>query len=94
MYILEAILFCYQYQQQKQDAMVARASDPAEPCDKPAQSLIDLATKAAGSRFVIPAEEVQRLHKKAECSMDTLLLSFLEEAAHGARPAISEYKVG
>lgn len=78
--------------------MVTRASDPApaEPLSNgvPPAHLIDLATRAAGSRFVIPAEEVQQLLAKAQCSMDTLLLSFLDEAAHDARPPISNYKVG
>jgi hypothetical protein len=62
--------------------------------DAPAQSLKDLATAAAQKRFVIPAAEVQQLLKDAGCSMDTLLLSFLDEAAHDARPPISNYKVG
>jgi hypothetical protein len=73
--------------------MVARASDP-EHCVLPAQDVIELASKAASNRFVIPAEEVQQLLQKAGCSMDALLLSFLDEAAHVARPPISNYKVG
>ena len=62
--------------------------------DPPAQCVRELASKAAHKRFVIPAEEVQHLLKEAGCSMDTLLLSFLDEAAHDARPPISNYKVG
>lgn len=49
---------------------------------------------AVHGRFVIPAAEVQQLLKSAGCSMDTLLLSILDEAAHEARPHISNYKVG
>jgi cytidine deaminase len=49
---------------------------------------------AARSRFMIPADEVKQLQQAAGCSMDTLLLSILEEAAHEARPHISNYKVG
>jgi hypothetical protein len=49
---------------------------------------------AARSRFMITADEVKQLQQAAGCSMDTLLLSILEEAAHEARPHISNYKVG
>lgn len=49
---------------------------------------------AARGRFVIPAEEVKQLQQAAGCSMDTLLLSILDEAAQEARPLISHYKVG
>lgn len=49
---------------------------------------------AAQGRFVIPAEEVRQLQQAAGCSMDTLLLSILDEAAQEARPLISNYKVG
>lgn len=68
--------------------MVQPAADPPPTCLK------ELATRAARKRFVIPAEEVQQLMKDAGCSMDTLLLSFLDEAAHDARPHISNYQVG
>jgi len=68
--------------------MVQPAADPPPTCLK------ELATRAARKRFVIPAEEVQQLMKDAGCSMDTLLLSFLDEAAHDARPQISNYQVG
>jgi hypothetical protein len=66
----------------------------AEAATPPPRTLTDLATKAARHRYVIPAAEVQQLLQDAGCSMDTLLLSFLEEAAHDARPPISNYKVG
>jgi hypothetical protein len=49
---------------------------------------------AARGRLWIPADEVKQLQQAAGCSMDTLLLSILEEAAHEARPHISNYKVG
>lgn len=62
--------------------------------DPPAQCLKELASRAARKRFVIPAEEVQQLLKEGGCSMDTLLLSFLDEAAQDARPPISNFKVG
>jgi hypothetical protein len=70
--------------------MVSNGADP----EPPGQGLVDFFTKAAQQRFVIPADEVQQLLKQAGCSMDTLLLSFLDEAAHDARPPISNYKVG
>lgn len=70
--------------------MVAGAADPPPPT----QLLRDLSTRVSHNRFVIPAQEVLKLKEEAGCSMDTLLLSFLDEAAHDARPPISNYKVG
>lgn len=71
-------------------SMVSSAADP----EPPTQLLRDLSTKVSHNRFVIPAEEVLKLKEEAGCSMDTLLLSFLDEAAHDARPPVSNYKVG
>lgn len=78
--------------------MVQHTTTPAqqhqEAATPPPAALRDFATKAARHRFMIPADEVAALLAQAGCSMDTLLLSFLDEAAHDARPPISNYKVG
>lgn len=79
-----------QSQQQQRQADQHTHEEPPPP----PQALRQLSTKAARHRFVIPPAEVQQLLQAAGCSMDTLLLSFLDEAAHDARPPISNYKVG
>jgi hypothetical protein len=78
-------------QQQAQHDTAAHQHEAATP---PPAALTQRATQAARHRFVIPAHEVAALLQEAGCSMDTLLLSFLDEAAHDARPPISNYKVG
>jgi hypothetical protein len=50
--------------------------------------------KAVRGRFFIPSEEVQQMQQAAGCSMDTLLLAMLDDAAHAARPMISHFRVG
>jgi len=60
------------------------------------EELIDCPThgKTGGPRFKFEAAEVQAMLQKRQCSMDTLLLSFLRDAAVWARPLISGYHVG
>lgn len=50
--------------------------------------------KAVRGRFFIPSEEVQQMQEAAGCSIDTLLLAMLDDAAHAARPMISHFRVG
>lgn len=57
-------------------------------------SVSELASQAVRGRFFIPSEEVEQLKEAAGCSMDTLLLSMLEEASQSSRPLISQYQVG